>query len=479
LGNFVSAIIRFFQTRDELSLSNIRRNLWPLWLIFPLTVILGDARYFNMHIAVAGFESYELLLYPLGFGWLVFAFVPKRFAYKFLRIAAVCCALLLPFQLLLTGDIPKLAVFMAFQLLNGICAASAFSMFCFRLNNIERLSGMTMIILYYSFYYSIYRTYPAVQFVWKTWGSCVFMALYLVVVFILGSKLKNTEHEAYGNTTQQTAEELTGNPSKGSKMKMVIALHIVYYSIMCMINYLEGAENIIYSLDYGLGQLSSVILIILVLLIFNRNSLYVWLAYLIFTLLGISIVNYDSKAAHEFGSYIYGFGDGSGYIIIYYLCAGAIKKSKSFKVLKLFCLIIFIEYFIISGIFSRAYALYEGSYHTIALGVVLVLCSICIFALPFLQKRLFEADWTDGLHLKDMAEYSQGLADTDAINIKNNLNLTEREHEIFTMLLKGMAPKEIAHTIKISYSTVNFHISNLYRKLEIQSRAELFAKYKL
>jgi len=58
------------------------------------------------------------------------------------------------------------------------------------------------------------------------------------------------------------------------------------------------------------------------------------------------------------------------------------------------------------------------------------------------------------------------------------LNLTAREQEIVTLLLKGTAPKEIAYNLKIGNPTVNFHIKNLYRKLEIQSRAELFAKFK-
>jgi DNA-binding CsgD family transcriptional regulator len=56
--------------------------------------------------------------------------------------------------------------------------------------------------------------------------------------------------------------------------------------------------------------------------------------------------------------------------------------------------------------------------------------------------------------------------------------LTVREQEIFTMLLEGKAPKEISHSLKITARTVSFHTANLYRKLGIQSRAELFAKYK-
>jgi DNA-binding CsgD family transcriptional regulator len=94
-----------------------------------------------------------------------------------------------------------------------------------------------------------------------------------------------------------------------------------------------------------------------------------------------------------------------------------------------------------------------------------------------MQKKLFEKDWTDGIQLQDIAEYVPLLAETEAINIKDNLDLTDREHEIFAMLLKGVSPKEIAFTLKISNSTVNFHRNNLYRKLGVQSIHKLFAQY--
>ena len=466
----ISTIKRLFQTRDELSLGNIRRELWPLLLIFPLSVIVGDFRYYNLYIEYAGLQSYELMLYALGLGWLALAFVPKNGIIFLLRIAAVCCIVLLPFQLLLTDEIGKLAVFMAFQFFNGICAACAFSLFCFKLNNVERLFGMALIIFYYSLYYTIYRAFPAVQAVYKTWGGAAVTVFYLITVFMLGKKDNKTALDR--NEFIKTAD------SKGSEVKIVIGLHIVYYLIMCMINYIEVAERIIYSLPYGLGQFSSIMMITLIMLISNRNALYIWLMFLAFSLLGLTIVNYNSAVTHFAGSLIYGLGDGLGYIIIYYLCSGAIKKSRSIRMYRLFCVILFIEYFFISGILSQIFDRYDGSNHVIALSVVVFLSSCCFLILPYLQKKLFKADWTDGLQLKDMAEYTQGLAETEAINIKDNLNLTEREHEVFTMLLKGMVPKEIAFTLKISYPTVNFHITNLYRKLGIKSRAELFAKYK-
>jgi DNA-binding CsgD family transcriptional regulator len=159
------------------------------------------------------------------------------------------------------------------------------------------------------------------------------------------------------------------------------------------------------------------------------------------------------------------------------MCAGAIKRSKSLRMFRLYCLMFFIEYFVISSLFSLYFIYFDGPYKFLAFGVVLVLVSISLLLMPFMQKKLFDADWTDGFYLRDMENYVLPFAQTEAIKTENNLDLTPREQEIFTMLLTGKAPKEIAYTLKISYYTVNFHQKNLYRKLGIQSRAELFARY--
>ena len=53
-----------------------------------------------------------------------------------------------------------------------------------------------------------------------------------------------------------------------------------------------------------------------------------------------------------------------------------------------------------------------------------------------------------------------------------NYNLTEREKEILALLAKGNSYKMIADECKISYSTVNNHISNIYDKLYVNSATE-------
>lgn len=55
-------------------------------------------------------------------------------------------------------------------------------------------------------------------------------------------------------------------------------------------------------------------------------------------------------------------------------------------------------------------------------------------------------------------------------------NLTEREKEILHLLIKGLSYKEIASSIFISVETLNSHIKNIYRKLNVHSRNELASR---
>ena len=469
-GLLIRAITGLFETRDELSLRCIRLRMWPVLLIFPLTIIMGDLRYFDLKFVIAGLESYELMLFPLGLGWLVLTWTPKRLVIPFLCIGAVISAALLPFQIFLTSGMERFVIFMAFQFFNGVCAGCAFSLFCFELNNVERLFGMVLIQFYYGFYYTLWRAFPPVQSVGKTWGSAVMMAFYLVVVFASARTFSSLHrHEGL----------LDGaDDGKGSAVPFAMGLNFIYYIIMCMINYIEWAESSVSSLAFGLGAFASIILIIIIQLLINRSALYIWLLFLAFSLLGLGALLYDSPIAVISGSFAYGLGDGLGYIIIYYICAAAIKRSKSYRMFRLICTMFFVQYFFISGIFSILFRYYEAPNRVLAFTVTLVLETICLLLMPLMQKKLFEVDWTNGIHLQNLPEYSSSLSEVETIDTKDHLNLTSREQEVFTMLLTGMASKEIAYTLKISYPTVNFHITNLYRKLGIRSRAELFAKYK-
>lgn len=56
-------------------------------------------------------------------------------------------------------------------------------------------------------------------------------------------------------------------------------------------------------------------------------------------------------------------------------------------------------------------------------------------------------------------------------------HLSSKEREILASLNKGLSYKEIAGELFISVETINTHIKNIYRKLNVHSRSELSARY--
>lgn len=66
----------------------------------------------------------------------------------------------------------------------------------------------------------------------------------------------------------------------------------------------------------------------------------------------------------------------------------------------------------------------------------------------------------------------------DFFQPKNELEkpLTEREYDIVNGLVDGLSYKLIASKLNISLDTVRQHIRNVYRKLSVNSKAEVIAK---
>jgi len=58
----------------------------------------------------------------------------------------------------------------------------------------------------------------------------------------------------------------------------------------------------------------------------------------------------------------------------------------------------------------------------------------------------------------------------------DSFSLSVREKEILKCLVEGMSYKMIADTCFISADTVNGHIKNIYKKLEVHSKSEAVVK---
>lgn len=83
---------------------------------------------------------------------------------------------------------------------------------------------------------------------------------------------------------------------------------------------------------------------------------------------------------------------------------------------------------------------------------MLLMISISIFTIIHLTYK------KKSLNKKELAEKSK---------------LTEREYEIFLLLLEHKQNKEIANLLNISRETVKSHVSNILKKLEVKRRSEI------
>jgi len=70
------------------------------------------------------------------------------------------------------------------------------------------------------------------------------------------------------------------------------------------------------------------------------------------------------------------------------------------------------------------------------------------------------------------AQAQQGTPDIEARMEK--LGLTSREREVCALLLGAYSLKQVAFELQIAYGTANKHNTSIYRKLSINSKAELF-----
>ncbi|NPV90544.1 MAG: hypothetical protein HPY50_07220 [Firmicutes bacterium] len=163
-----------------------------------------------------------------------------------------------------------------------------------------------------------------------------------------------------------------------------------------------------------------------------------------------------------------------GYTVMFYLLGCVFKKHGDFRLFKL-CLVVVLLASVLTYIIPDALSKYAPA-------LMLPLATITSGALfvgfmllsPAYARDLFFADWSEDFHRLDMTEAERKVEQFDKLE---NLNLTPREKEVAAFLLHGLTARQIAGELSISLNTANFHIKNLYKKLGIAGRLELFSRF--
>ncbi|MDW8207599.1 MAG: LuxR C-terminal-related transcriptional regulator [Chloroherpetonaceae bacterium] len=56
------------------------------------------------------------------------------------------------------------------------------------------------------------------------------------------------------------------------------------------------------------------------------------------------------------------------------------------------------------------------------------------------------------------------------------IKLTKREIEVLTLVIEGKSSKEVADMLYVSKRTVDFHLANIYDKLQVSNRVQAFRR---
>jgi DNA-binding CsgD family transcriptional regulator len=56
------------------------------------------------------------------------------------------------------------------------------------------------------------------------------------------------------------------------------------------------------------------------------------------------------------------------------------------------------------------------------------------------------------------------------------IRLTKRELEVLSLVIEGRSSKDVADALYVSKRTVDFHLANIYDKLQVSNRVQAFRR---
>jgi DNA-binding NarL/FixJ family response regulator len=92
----------------------------------------------------------------------------------------------------------------------------------------------------------------------------------------------------------------------------------------------------------------------------------------------------------------------------------------------------------------------------------------------FISKSIDPAALAEALRraVREAVPHAIGRAEKHTDSVIEEAGLTEREVAVLQALAQGQSNKEIARSLWLAEQTVKFHLTNIYRKLDVRGRTE-------
>ncbi|MCX6345098.1 MAG: response regulator transcription factor [Armatimonadetes bacterium] len=73
-------------------------------------------------------------------------------------------------------------------------------------------------------------------------------------------------------------------------------------------------------------------------------------------------------------------------------------------------------------------------------------------------------------------EVYMGAVGIPEVHEDRSIKLTRRELEVLSLVIEGKSSKDVADALYVSKRTVDFHLANIYDKLQVSNRVQAFRR---
>jgi len=267
----------------------------------------------------------------------------------------------------------------------------------------------------------------------------------------------------------EVRKETTGEDAKG--LFWALAYFVLYFAVDGFITELVDKTA---TADYAFFIIGAVLSGILLILFFRVLKLTTWHLWNLFFLLSIGAALF-AVLAPKIGItrplYLFSGMANMGWPLCIYTLGCAQKRFADYRLLKKCTLL----YVVISPATTFAnewvIRLFPEALPQVTLVYILTVTIILLMLSPLSYQYLFSSLWIADLYKSDMTGIQERLQKTDRFA---PYDLTPRQKEVAVYLLAGNTRRQIAGELGISESTVRMHTEELYKRLRINSRVELF-----
>ncbi len=275
-----------------------------------------------------------------------------------------------------------------------------------------------------------------------------------------------------------------GNPEPTEKpvMHRRIYLSLMFncaIAILCkgagkgILNVAVSASGSSVLTGYYIGGLTGCLIYVLVYAFSDKA--FIWLGNITFSSITAGLLFYaftpQSPGLSIPFSVFLGIGSTIGMINMYYIIGVIGKKYDSLQYMRMSILFIGLlggaSGIVVGNMISRTGTIEISVFASIVSALVML---AFMFISPIMERANYLNAW--GLE-SNRTEVGGGRFD-----MFKPYGLSKREAEVCDLLLQGYTLRQISAILSIAYSTVNTYCTSAYRKLGINSRAELLLKFK-